>query len=178
MQEQLGVSIGRSSFEFGAGRIYQTRTEPPDLKDALDCYNGAISAMDFLYAANPSDVFLHRGEVYQGLRPAYSVPQALAEFLHALQLDPKNYWAMQAIAGVYLRDLKNYPLAEQYITHAIALNPTLPDNYLIRGDIYRQQDNLPAAAAAYQDALSRQPGYQPALDRLAALKAQQQKQPK
>jgi len=175
VQEEAGVRIGRSSFEQAAGRIYQIR-KPIDLNRALSCYNAAISDMDFLQAANPSYVFIYRGEVYQGLRPAYTASQALQEFLHSLELDPKNYWAMQAIASVYLNDLKDYPLAEFYINQAIGLNPAPVYAYLIRGDVYRQLGNLQSAIAAYQDALTRQPGYQTALDRLAAVQAELKKQ--
>jgi tetratricopeptide (TPR) repeat protein len=176
VQEKLGVRIGRSSFELGAGRLYQTRLEPRDLNSALIYYNGAIADMDFLLGANPSNAFLYRGEVYQGLRPAYTSSQALQEFLRSLALDPKNYWAMQAIAGVYLYDLKDYPSAELYINRAIGLNPDLSYAYLTRGDLYRQEGNLQGAITAYQDALTRQPGYQAALDRLAAAQAQLKKQ--
>lgn len=80
-------------------------------------------------------------------------------------------WAMCAIAGAYLSNLKNYPLAEQYIKQAIVVNPDLPDNYLMLGDIYRQEGDLKAALAAYQDTLARKPGWQAALDRLTAVKA-------
>ena len=172
MQEQFGVNIGRSSFELSAGRIYQTRLAPPDLHSALSCYNSAIADMNFRGSGNLSYAFLYRGEVYLGLSPVYTASQALQEFLYALQLDPNNYWAMQDLAGIYLYNLKDYPLAEQYIDLAVSLNSALPNAYLIRGDLYRQQGNLLAAAAAYQDALARQPGYQLALDRLAALQKQ------
>jgi tetratricopeptide (TPR) repeat protein len=175
VQEKIGVRIGRSSFEVGAGNIYQTRLEPRDLNRALSCYNGAIADMDFLEVGKPSYVFLSRGQVYLGLRPTYTASQALQEFLHSLELDPKNYWAMQAIAGVYLGDLKNYPLAEHYINLAIDLNPNLPYAYLTRGDMYRQQGDLQSAIAAYQEALTRQPGYQAALNRLAAVQTELQK---
>jgi tetratricopeptide (TPR) repeat protein len=176
VQEKVGVSIGRSSFELGAGRMYQTRLEPHDLNKALSFYNSAIDDMDFLGAENPSNVFLYRGEVYQGLRLAYTAQQALQEFLRSLELNPKNYWAVRAIGGVYLWDLKNYPQAEYYINLAIGLNPDRPEAYVTRGDFYRQQGDLKAAAAAYKDALAHQPGYQPAVDRLAAVQAELQKQ--
>jgi tetratricopeptide (TPR) repeat protein len=176
VQEKVGVRIGRSSFELGAGRIYQTRLEPHDLNKALSFYDGAIDDMDFLEASASSTAYLYRGEVYQGLGPAYTATQALQEFSHSLELNPKNYWAMRSMAGVYVWNLKNYPMAEHYINQAIGLNPDLPDAYVTRGDIYYQQGDLKAAVAAYEDALARQPGYQWALDRLAAVKAELKKQ--
>jgi tetratricopeptide (TPR) repeat protein len=102
VQNKSGVRIGRSSFELAAGLIFQFRLKPPDLNSAFSYYNAAIADMDFLNAANPSNVYIYRGEVYQGLSPAYTASQALQEFLHSLELDPKNMWAMRAIAGVYL----------------------------------------------------------------------------
>jgi tetratricopeptide (TPR) repeat protein len=176
VQEKLGVRIGRSSFELGAGRLYQTLLKPPDLNSALSYYNDAITDMDFLETGNETYVFLFRGEVYQGLRPAFTAEQALQEFFRALKLDSKNYWALRAIAGVYLYNLKDYPSAEFYINQSIDLKPDLVDNYLMQGDIYRQQGNLQGAITAYQDSLTRQPGYQAALDRLAAVQAQLKKQ--
>ena len=176
VQEEAGVRIGRSSFEQAVGIIYQIRLQPRDLNRALSYYNGAIADMDFLNAANPSNVYLYRGQVYQGLSPAYTASQALQEFLHSLELDPKNYSATLSIASVYLYDLKDYPLAEFYINQAIGLNPAPAYAYLIRGDVYRQLGNLQSAIAAYQDALTRQPGYQTALDRLAAVQAELKKQ--
>jgi len=172
VQNKLGVRIGRSSFELAAGIIVQFRLKPPDLNSALSYYNAAIADMDFLNAANPSNVFLYRGEVYQGLSPAYTASQALQEFMRSLELDPKNMWAMRAIAGVYLSNFKNYPLAEQYINQAIGVNPDLPDNYLTLGDVHRQQGDLKAAVAAYEDALARKPGWQAAIDRLTAVQAE------
>jgi tetratricopeptide (TPR) repeat protein len=71
--------------------------------------------------------------------------------------------------------MKNYPLAEQYIKQAIGVNPDLPDNYLTLGDVYRQQGDLKAAVAAYEDALARKPGWQAAIDRLTAVQAELQK---
>ena len=174
VQEKLGVSIGRSSFELGAGRIYQTRLMPHDLNSALSYYNDAIAAMDFLNATDSTSAYLYRGEVYQGMSPVYTPTQALGEFLHALALDPKNYRALRDIAGIYLYNLKDYPSAQHYNDLVIGLNPDLPAPYITRGDIYRAQGDLKAAASAYQDALAHQPGNQVALNRLAAVQAKLQ----
>jgi tetratricopeptide (TPR) repeat protein len=72
--------------------------------------------------------------------------------------------------------LKDYSSAESYINQAIALYPGYSYAYITRGDLYRAQSNLQGAIAAYQDALIRQPGYQAAIDRLAAAQAALQKQ--
>lgn len=175
-QEKVGVRIGRSSFELGAGRIYETRLDLRNLTSALNYFNSAIADMDFLVPAELSSAYFYRGEVYQGLSPVYTASQALQEFLHALDLDPKNYWAMRAIASVYLYNLKDYPAAEFYINQAIGLNPDPDYAYLIHGDLYRQRGSLQSAIAAYQDALIRQPGYQAAIDRIKAVQAEVQKQ--
>ncbi len=174
-QENLGVNIGRSSFELGAGRTYEISPGLRDLTQALIYDNLAITSMDFLDASELSSAFLYRGEVYLGLSPAYSATQALHEYLHSLDLDPQNYWAMRAIASVYLYNLKDYLSAELYINRAITLNPDLYDAYVIRGDLFRAQGNLPNAIVAYQDALSRHPGDQDTLDRLAAVKTELKK---
>jgi tetratricopeptide (TPR) repeat protein len=173
--EKAGLRIGLSSFEMGAGRIYQVRLNPRDPSTALTNYNRAISGMDFLETSEASTVFVYRGDVYQSLKPSYTVSQALQEYLHALNLDPKNILALRAIALVYLGDLQNYPLAETYINQAISFEPDSPENYQVRGDIYRKQGRLEAAASAYEDALARRPGWQSALNRLAAVQAELKK---
>jgi tetratricopeptide (TPR) repeat protein len=132
--------------------------------------------MDFLTQTNVSNLYLYRGEVYRGLRPVYTTAQALQEFMHALELDPKNYSALRAIAGIYLYDEKDYPLAEFYVDQAIGLKPDLAYAYITRGDLYRRLGDLPRALAAYQDALARLPDYQAAIDRIAAVQAELRKQ--
>jgi tetratricopeptide (TPR) repeat protein len=172
LQEALGVKIGRGTFEVGAGRIYQSRLDPRDLHSALRYYDRAVAGMDFLSQASKSAVYLYRGEVYQALIPAYSAQQALDEFERSLALDPQSYPAIRSIAIIYLREIKNYPLAHEYIDMAIGMNPEAAENYVLRGDIYRQQGSLAAAASAYQDAIARRPDWQVAVDRLAAVQAE------
>jgi tetratricopeptide (TPR) repeat protein len=132
--------------------------------------------MNFLDPGELSIVYQYRGEVYLGLHSTYTASQALQEFLHSLDLNPKNYWAMYDIANLYLNNLKDYSSAESYINQAIGLYPDYSYFYITRGDLYRAQGNLPGAILAYQDALTLQPGYQPFLDRLAAAQAALQKQ--
>jgi tetratricopeptide (TPR) repeat protein len=177
VQKRSGVTIGHSSFESAAGRIYQNQLEPHDLNQALIYYNQAITDPDFLnYGANLSKVYFYRAEVYQGLKPTFSAAQALQDYLQSLELDPENVWTLRAIAGIYLWDLKNYSQAEKYINLAIGANPDLADNYLMSGDILRQQGNLNGAEAAYWKALAHNPGWQAALDQLAAVQAELKKQ--
>jgi tetratricopeptide (TPR) repeat protein len=175
VQEKNGVKIERSSFELRAGRIYQTQFQPYDLNAALSLYNRAIDNMNFLNSNELSAAHLYRGEVYQGLQPTYKPLQALQEFSRSLELNPNSYWAMRAIASVYLWDLKDYALAENYINQAINQNPDLPNAYLTHGDIYRQMGDLKNAVLDYQAAVTRQPGWQSAIDRITAVQAELQK---
>jgi tetratricopeptide (TPR) repeat protein len=171
-QDKLGVQVGRSSFAVSAGFIIQYNLIPPRLETALSYYDQAL-AWDVFF--NPSDKafgHVHRGEVYRGLRPAYTDAQVLAEFQRALEIDPQNYWARLSIASLYIYDLKDLTRAEDYIRQAMALQPENPYAYLYLGDLYRQQGDLAGAAAAYQQALARQPGLQAAEDRLAEVQAE------
>jgi tetratricopeptide (TPR) repeat protein len=174
-QAKLGVPVGRSSFALNTGRIYQANLDPHQPQTALSYYDQALAWDEFLSLSDKTYAHIYRGEVYRRLRPAYTDAQVLAEFQRALEISPQNYSVTLSLAIEYLIDLKNFVLAEKYIRQAMALLPENPNAYLYLGDLYRQQGDLVGAAVAYQQALLRQPGWQAAVDRLAAVQAEMEK---
>jgi len=170
-QDKLGVGVGRSTFALSAGRLYQSYINPPQLETALSYYNLALTWDDYFLASEKGTTHRYRGEIYHALKPAYSDTQVLSEFEQALQLDPGNYWARLSIASLYLNDINDPARAEIYLRQAITLSPDISDAYLYLGDMYRKLGQLPQAASAYEQALARQPGWQLAVDRLAAVRA-------
>ena len=164
------MQFGRSSFAMAAGRIYQLYLVPHQLDTALSYYNQAIAWNEFFSPIEKANLHMFLGEVYRGLRPKFTNAQVLSELQLALELDPHSYWTRLSLGSLYT-ELKNPARAENYIREAIALLPESPYGYLYLGDLYNQQNNLAQAAAAYQQALDRQPGWQSAIDRLAAVRA-------
>jgi tetratricopeptide (TPR) repeat protein len=154
-----------------AGRLLQTRPELRDLQKALEQYELAIAASEELNTTEKSLAHLYRGEVYLALQDQYGALDALAEFELALALDPQSYWAFINIGRLYMIQLENFERAESYFQDALVINPNTPYTYLMFGDLYRLREELAQAESWYRQALTRQPDYQPALDRLQALGA-------
>lgn len=69
-----------------------------------------------------ADFFIAAGELAESRR---DMQTAVAQFQHAVKLDPKNMSAMRHLAQLHER-LQNYPEAEQVYASAIAIAPTDP----------------------------------------------------
>ncbi len=67
---------------------------------------------------------------------------ALQEFQHALDLDPRNAWALRGLARVYQHSGRNAD-AEIAFKKAIALQPNEWEGHNLLGDFYDQQVDIP-----------------------------------
>jgi tetratricopeptide (TPR) repeat protein len=79
--------------------------------------------------------------------------QTAWEAFHTLAIqDPPLPWGYAGMARVYLR-WKIPDQAEATVTRALALNPSVAEFWVLKGDVARVQRNLDAADAAYRQAL-------------------------
>ncbi len=159
----------RSSLMIRVGSIYQYKLDPRDPLAALDYYNQALEIDGWLYPSDEAAAHQYRGEVYRTLKDRYSMQQALQEFERALQILPGSYWALLDLGDVYLKEGNDIDQAEAYYRQAISSDDQSPYAYYYLGGLYQKRGDSQSAAEWYRKALEKQPGFQPALDRLSEL---------
>jgi tetratricopeptide (TPR) repeat protein len=165
----IAPTVVRSSLDQRVGWIYQTQSEPRDYQTALVFYNRALDEGGWLYPDDEVITHIHRGEIYRALSDVFSPNIALEEFNTALMLQPGNYWALLDIGHVYLYDLNDLDQAETYYRQALAADEQTAYTYFYIGEVYRARGDNGSAVDWYQQALERQPDWQPAMDRVKEL---------
>ncbi|MBP1598064.1 MAG: serine/threonine protein kinase with repeat [Acidobacteria bacterium] len=98
-------------------------------------------------------VHISRGLIDAG-RGKYEA--AVADYLHALEIDPLSYEALQGLAGTYER-LNKPDLAEETFKKAIQLRPDLWTCYNLLGAFYVRHGRYQDAAAQYQTVVEMAP---------------------
>ena len=100
------------------------------------------------------------------------LPDAIAEFGRALELDP-NLADAHYTLGVTLWQQGNFPQAATQLQAAIAANPGYAEAHYTLGTVYKQENKLPEAAAELHEAIRLQPDFVGAHITLASVLRQQ-----
>ncbi|MDZ8067888.1 MAG: tetratricopeptide repeat protein [Nostoc sp. DedQUE08] len=96
-----------------------------------------------------------RGETYRSMK---RYPEALQDFDRAIELDPKDAWAM-ALRGVTYRLMKRYTEALQDFDRAIELDPKYAWAIVLRGETYRLMERYTEALQDFDRAIELDPKY-------------------
>lgn len=123
---------------------------------SLKQYDKAMKDCDALIALNPtSDALSNRGVVFLVTE---NLPKALADFQHALQLNPRNAGAYDNMGIVYYKQ-KKYKEAIAACTKAISLLPTAAEAFYYRGKSYEALKQMDLAKPDLDAASNK--GYKP-----------------
>lgn len=100
----------------------------------LGCIDEAIEEFKGAIEINPYHPGLHNNLGYlYSKRNLFN--EALEEYQKTLELDPENAEVHKNLGLLYFYKLKDYPRAQKYWERYLALNPTDPQNDLIRNKI-------------------------------------------
>lgn len=136
---------------------------------ALDCYDSALEAKEYLPNNELSYIFISRGDIKKGLFPYFTTNDILFEYNKAIQYDPNNTLSYLRIAKFFLKNNKNLEEALKYINNALLVDPSSSEAYIILGDIYKAQGDKNNAMNAYKNALDLIPNWLIALERIRLL---------
>ncbi len=100
---------------------------------------------------------------FSGRWPAESefIPEAIAAYQRAIQLDPQNYWARYQLARCYLK-MQRGPEAVEALGACVALRPDTPWAYSTRGLARGLMGEFELAKEDLERALQVSPGFRPA----------------
>ena len=107
-----------------------------------------------------------RGQQLLATRTVKDMEQGKRHFERALNLDPEFALAMAGLANAYhlLYEYADVPEEESVIPamgwlgRALDIDPTLGDAYMVRGELYRHQENWAASESDFRKALALSPG--------------------
>jgi tetratricopeptide (TPR) repeat protein len=159
--------VRRSGLSYRSGLIYQLWLEPIDLDAALAAYETALKDNKFNNHLEKADCYYRRGQVLWWQRS--NLREAIDAFRQAIALDPGHVSAHILLgAAIYARQ-KDAGEAEAQLERALELAPQNKWAFYHLGEIYRQEGRTSEASAMYGRALTLDPGFSVAQDRLAAL---------
>jgi tetratricopeptide (TPR) repeat protein len=148
-------------------RMGQIRVKLGQPVAAIEAYRRA-AALDPSYAAPWSNL----GDVYRSQDQA---AEAVAAYEQAVQLDPAYAWPYHHLGLIYA-ERQNFQPAVIYLRRALERHPRPQDQALAwygLGQVYQAMPQPAAAAEAYQQAISLDPGYPWSYHHLGALHASQ-----
>ncbi len=110
------------------------------------------------------------GDIYGGMG---DLQKSLESFQRARELRPGYADATHNLANTYMQ-MGEFEKAKKYFKEAIEYNPNLYQSYYSLGAIAYEEKNYEQAREYFEQVLQIVPGYQPALEALQYLDAQQQ----
>jgi tetratricopeptide (TPR) repeat protein len=161
------TGVHRSSPYYRMGLIYQLRLKPQQVDNALAAYEAALVANDFNIPREAADCHYRRGEVL--LRKGAHPDEYIAEFQHAIEIDPGHEWAHIRLGFAYYLWDGDAVKAEAEIRQAIVLSPRNKWAYYYLGEVYRQEGRVNEARAMYEKALEIDPNFEAARRQLEKL---------
>src|SRR3989338_4490231 len=100
--------------------------------------------------------------------------EAEALYRQILQIQPNHPGALHLL-GVIAHQTGKHEIAVEYITRAIALNPTVAEYHSNLGTVYRAMGKLEEAVVHYRQALALRPAYAMAHNNLGTAFSEQGK---
>jgi len=157
-EADASASVGKSNSYYRIGMIYQQRMDPRQPEKALEAFEAAIAADDFLDDREAADTHYRRGAILRqlGREPA----EYIAEFQKAIDMNPRHAFAHILLGTAYYVQSKDVTAAEAEIRRALEINPRNKWAYLHLGDIYRQEGQCNQASLMYRNALEIDPAFE------------------
>ncbi|MBQ4404699.1 MAG: tetratricopeptide repeat protein [Selenomonadaceae bacterium] len=114
-------------------------------------YNKAI-----ILNPNQANLYTSRGNNYENLK---DYPAALKDYTRAIELDPKDTWALKQRADLYCKKLNEPVRAVEDYSRIIKLEPEDGFAYMGRGDAYASLKNYSQAVKDYTTATTIAPKF-------------------
>jgi tetratricopeptide (TPR) repeat protein len=158
LQSSYFQNVGVSDVYLLQGAIIQVTQGPQGFSQALESINIALTLDAFSSNAVKAEAFHKRGFLYEGT--GRDQQEVITEYQQALALQPEHHWARLRLGyALYLAN-GNVAQAEHEMNEAIALGgddlfQKWAHRYL--GDLYRLENRVSEAIAAYQNVLQIDP---------------------
>lgn len=140
------LGIGNADLQFGLARSLLLQNNP----------KAALSELKDLPNATPEARSRNHALRAEAKFALDDVEGARSDYAQAIQLWPRNADALAGVARVEL-SLNELEKAEQAVNEAIAAAPDQPSSWIVKGDVAIAKNDIGAAAAAYANALKKDP---------------------
>ncbi|CAG0935241.1 hypothetical protein TFLX_04073 [Thermoflexales bacterium] len=167
LSKQDRPTVGLGTIYYRKGMVHQWMQSPSNLSSAIQSYEAALAAGDFVLRTENADCYTRLGQILQW--QAHDIDRQIDLFHKAIATDP-TYSTPYVLLGYayYLHD-GDVNVAMAQINKALILVPNYPSAYWYLGEIYLSEGLTTKAREMYQKVLSLNPDFEAAQHRLQEL---------